>query len=618
VRRSGTATLEQEGKPGQLGRGSAQSGAAERSGSTSTPTGVGGSGASRFWASVRTQPLTATSAGQIVAGGGLARFVAVGRRTGDQVFGFLGRMRKPLGEVAPYVRGETPVLRLLAPPAIVGFISAVAITCGASLPSSPFTWKSCRGLGAGSIDVCHPWFFGIPQQPIVAGAAPPADKGLFIGLVLVYGGMVLMMQAWIALMRVARRHVGMPVRSFVPVFIAWTLPLLVVAPLFSRDAYSYAAQGEMMSRGISPYIYNPAMLGVNAFSGLVDKLWADVTSPYGPVFLWLAGVNASVVNHNELWSVVGFRLIALVGVVMIAVFLPRLARSYGRDGSVAFTLAVLNPLILLHLIAGAHNDALMLGFLIAGLAMARDGRPALGLLLCSVGAMVKAPAFLGVVYIGWMWRGDDAPRRARLRPTLLATAFGVVAMSAVSQMVGLGWGWVSALSNPGTVRSWIDPPTALAGWISRLSSSLGFGSHAHVILTVTRTAGLVLAAVIGLRLLWSARGAGAIRALGLTLLAVVVLGPTVQPWYIAWSMVVLAAVAENKLRILVIVMSIVASFLGLPGAVTLVVQFGEANPYLIAFASLAMLVLLAIPVVIRFRRALLSFEADRALTIPHG
>ena len=97
---------------------------------------------------------------------------------------------------------------------------------------------------------------------------------------------------------------------------------------------------------------------MNAFSGLVDSLWANVTSPYGPVFLWLAGVNATVMHHNELWTVVGFRVMALAGVILIAVFLPRLARSYGRDGSLAFVLGVLNPLVLLHLVAGAHNDAL--------------------------------------------------------------------------------------------------------------------------------------------------------------------------------------------------------------------------------------------------------------------
>ena len=105
--------------------------------------------------------------------------------------------------------------------------------------------------------------------------------------------------------------------------------------------------------------------------------------------------------------------------ILIAVFVPRLARSYGRDPSVAFTLAVLNPVMLFHLVAGAHNDALMIGFLVAGLALAREGRPVLGVLLCTAGAMIKVPAFIGVVYIGWGWLGDGAPWRSRVRPTVL-------------------------------------------------------------------------------------------------------------------------------------------------------------------------------------------------------
>ena len=79
--------------------------------------------------------------------------------------------------------------------------------------------------------------------------------------------------------------------------------------------------------------------------------------------------------------------------------------------------------MLLHLVAGAHNDAFMLGFLVAGLSVAREGRPVLGVLLCTIGAMVKVPAFIGVVYIGWGWLGDDVPWRSRLRPTALRRAW---------------------------------------------------------------------------------------------------------------------------------------------------------------------------------------------------
>src|ERR1019366_7037413 len=95
------------------------------------------------------------------------------RKLAERGLGFLARMRTPLGTVTPYVPGQTPVARLLAVPAIFGFVSAVAVTWGASLPSSPFTWKTCSGIVPGSVTVCHPWFFGIPPPPVVSGAPLP-------------------------------------------------------------------------------------------------------------------------------------------------------------------------------------------------------------------------------------------------------------------------------------------------------------------------------------------------------------------------------------------------------------------------------------------------------------
>ena len=86
----------------------------------------------------------------------------------DRGVGFLARMRTPLGEVRPYVPGETPVARLLAAPAIVGFVSAVAIAWGASLPSSPFTWKSCSGIVPG---------LGHRMPPVVLRHPRAADGG---------------------------------------------------------------------------------------------------------------------------------------------------------------------------------------------------------------------------------------------------------------------------------------------------------------------------------------------------------------------------------------------------------------------------------------------------------
>jgi hypothetical protein len=502
------------------------------------------------------------------------------------------RQRSPLDhEKVPYVPGVTRLRAELTRPVVLGFVASVAIVVGASLPSSPFTLKSVPGA----------WYFGIPAQPVVPGTPVPG-QGLFLGVVAVYGGMILMLRVWYDIVRVCSRHPGIPVAKLVPAFASWMLPLLFVAPLFSRDLYSYAAQGEMMSHHINPYTYGPAVLGQGPFVGLVDKLWQNVGSPYGPVFLSLSGWIVSITGHDDLMAVEGLRLLAVVGTIAFAWAVPVLARSFGRDGATAFALAALNPLVLLNLVGGGHNDALMLGFLVPGYALARRGHPVAGIVVCAVGAAVKVPALIGVVYIGWEWLGPGRSVRERVRPVVTAMAIAAGVMAVLSEAAGLGWGWIAGLSNPDAVRSWLDPATGIALFGAKVVSAVGLGDHTHALLTLARGSGLLLAALIGIVMLLRAEHVGPLRALGWSLIAVVVLGPVVQPWYLSWGFVFLAPVAEGRVRSAIVISSGVACFVGLPGALVLVRELSLANPFELAGVSLALIGTGALVLFPRLRR----------------
>ena len=100
----------------------------------------------------------------------------------------------------------------------------------------------------------------------------------------VYGGMILLTRVWIGLLRQLSAHRGVPVRRVVIVVVIWALPLLVAPPLFSRDVYSYAGQGEMVSHHIDPYVYGTGVLGSTPFSTMPDSVWTNTPSPYGPDF----------------------------------------------------------------------------------------------------------------------------------------------------------------------------------------------------------------------------------------------------------------------------------------------------------------------------------------------
>jgi len=484
----------------------------------------------------------------------------------------------------PYVPGETRIAQQLFWPGLIGAVGMLLVLWGAAQPTSPFVLnRETLGtltdptLGYG----VRLWYFGT--------GAPVGDQ--LVGVVVVYAGMFLVIRAWVALVDLARRRPGIPIRRFVPVFVVWLLPLLFVAPLFSHDAFSYVGQGEEMTRGINPYLYPPSVLGVggNPYADLVDKLWGNATSPYGPVFLAFAGWIVAVVNHSELAALVGFRLLAVAGVVLLAVYTPRLARSYGFDGAKAFVLVALNPLVLFHLVAGEHNDALMLGLLVAGLALAREKHRVAGIVLCTVAGLVKAPALIGVVYIGWDWAGVGVAWRARVRPLAKALAISAVVMVAITYAIGLGWGWVAALRNPGTVSSWLDPATGLGGLLSDLLRALGGGDHSAVIVAVARAIGLLAAGVIALLLLVrSDGGVSSLRAIGLTMLAVVVLGPVVQPWYLSWAIVLLAPIVEGRALVALIGLSAVMSFLGLPGGRRLLGHL-ESDGALVVLGAVAVL-----------------------------
>jgi hypothetical protein len=433
-------------------------------------------------------------------------------------------------------------------PGVAGFVGAVCVLVGSAQPGSPFTVAS-----AGA------WFFNTGT-----GTSAPGADARFLGIMLVYVGLALLVGSWYEIVRSMRSTPGTAVRSLVAVLVAWEVPILVAAPLFSRDIYSYAAQGQMVAKGLNPYVHGPSALGGGPFLSLVDPLWRHAPAPYGPAWERLSGWIVQLSGHDVLASVVGFRLVALIGITLIAWAVPHLARSVGRDPSAAFALAVLNPLVLLGLLGGAHNDALMLGLLVAGCTVARRGHAVGGLILCGLAAEVKIPALIGAVFIGWWWAEAGASVRRRMARVAGAVGFTVGLMAVIAAVSGLGWRWVSGLSNPGVVVSWLDPATAVGLLLAHAASALGFGGHQTAVVDGVRAVALIVAAGVTLRLLVRSERHGEVQALGWSLLAFVVLGPVVWPWYETWGFVFLAVVADGWVLAVVLVASVVACFADVP------------------------------------------------------
>jgi hypothetical protein len=338
--------------------------------------------------------------------------------------------------------------------------------------------------------------------------------------------MVALAAAWLALGRLAPTT-----RQLWIVGAAWTVPLLLTAPLFSQDAYSYLAQGTLVHLGIDPYRHAPAALanaGQAHVLGAVDPFWRHTTAPYGPLFLGIVSVLVAISGAHLVLGVLLIRLLALAGIGLLAVFVPRLARGLGADPARA-TWWVFSPLVLLDLVAGAHNDLLMIGLVVAGVSLAIERRLLLGVAVCALAATIKLPALAAIPFM--LVLGE---RRLWVRGVVVAAAVLV----AVSVTTGLGLGWISTtvFSTPDKVRLAITPATAL-GWTVAQVVPVG----ARGLESAFGVVAFGLSLVFGAVLLWRSRRQTMVRNLGVALIAVAVCGPAAWPWYLTWGLVLLAA-----------------------------------------------------------------------------
>jgi alpha-1,6-mannosyltransferase len=476
----------------------------------------------------------------------------------------------PLGRFTP---GPFEGWNFLWQPALLGFVALTAIVAGSSFTNSPFKFN-----------FTSTWYFG---EPAANAVGTPSLTRYILSVVLVYGGLLLLMRVWLRLAEVMKNHVGAPLKKLWWIFGLWSVPMIVTPPLFSRDVFSYAAQGEMTAHGISPYLYGPYTLGAasNVWTRPVDPLWSNTPAPYGPFFLFLDSTIDKITMHHQLWTVVGLRLLEVVAVAMIGYGVVMLARGLGRDPGEAFVLAAMNPLVLLTLIGGAHNDAIMTGFLVIGLALAVQRHPVWALFFVSLATAIKAPAAIGLAFVAWNWAAPGATLKQRVRPFVLGGLVAAAVLGVTTVMAGFGFGWVDNLLSNGTVRSWAAPATGAGMAITNILHAVGaHGIALASVLSKTRFIGVLIAVALTLWLLWRSPERGWVRSLGLALLLFVVLGPVVQPWYLAWGLVIFAASYEGREHFWLLLLSITGPFIGLPGGRQLLAGLVHSNPLLIALA----------------------------------
>jgi alpha-1,6-mannosyltransferase len=437
-------------------------------------------------------------------------------------------------------------------------------------------------LGAGARPVVQDPTFGVRLLNL-------PSRVQTVSLTMTTTGAVMMALAWLMLGRFALGDRRMSRGELDRTLLLWTLPLLVAPPMYSKDVYSYLAQSQICREGLDPYRIGPASaLGLDhVFTHSVPSLWRDTPAPYGPLFLWIGRAISALTGENIVAAVLCHRVVVLVGVGLIVWATPRLARRCGVAEVSALWLGAANPLLIMHLVAGIHNEALMLGLMLTGTELALRGVDStgpvvpsrstmraigpkrswvietrrthwqqwapLGMLLAgtvliTLSSQVKLPSLLALGFVTMaLARRWGATLRAFLLAGGLLAGFSLAATAAVGCASRLGFGWLYTLGTANVVRSWMSPPTLLALGTGQVGILLGLGDHTTAVLSLTRGIGVSIIAVMVAWLLAAVfRGRlSPVGGLGVALGATVLLFPVVQPWYLLWAIIPLAAWATR-------------------------------------------------------------------------
>ena len=297
-------------------------------------------------------------------------------------------------------------------------------------------------------------------------------------------------------------------------------------PLLSLDVFSYVSYARLEAQhGLNPYDYPPAAVPSDPAVPFVADFRSQV-SVYGPAFTLLTlplgwvGVGAAV------WALKAIAAASVLGAAGIA---GRVASSRGAAAAPAAALVALNPLVLVHVAGGGHNDALMALLMTAAVAALLAGRAIAGGAGLAAAIAVKASA---AVVGGFAFLGE--PRRGRLAAGF-ALAAGVVV---VLGLIVFGGGLGSALEVIGDNQ---DRPSYMS-LPATLSRELGVG------LDFARAACIAaLAAGAAWLAFWTWRGADWVRAAGWATLGLLLASSYVTPWYLIWALPLVAVARDRAL-----------------------------------------------------------------------
>lgn len=171
---------------------------------------------------------------------------------------------------------------------------------------------------------------------------------------------------WLLLGRDVLRHENPQRWQPIAVITAlWALPIVFAAPLGSRDVWAYGGQADLYRNNVNPYAHGPIAVA-GRYLPYISTEWRDQASPYGPVWMVLAAAIVGIAGSHVLVMVIATRIVCALGLALIVLTLPRLARTFGGSPATAVWLCCANPVLVVVALGGPHNDLLVGGLVEIG------------------------------------------------------------------------------------------------------------------------------------------------------------------------------------------------------------------------------------------------------------
>jgi alpha-1,6-mannosyltransferase len=397
-------------------------------------------------------------------------------------------------------------------------------------------------VGAGGILVTDPLVNGGPLSWIRYG------HGRDLATVALYLGVGMIVWAWVRLGRDVLAGTA-TVQHVKVAGAVWIAPMLLSPPLFTRDVYSYLGQGALALHGLDPYQFGPSELPPGPIADNVHYAWQTTPAPYGPLFILIAKNVNWLIGEDAIAGVIGMRLVLLTGLGLLVFALPRLADQLGGNRSLTLWLVVANPMTVVHLVGGPHNDLLMIGLLAVGTLLVLQRRHVAGIALVTAAMAVKASGGIALPFLVWVWasRLPGSRGAALLRAGAGSLAVFATVFTAITVLSGVGLGWIPALNAPSSIVNWMSLPTA-AGQLTHAVTSSVLDVSSGPFIMVCRLLGSGVFLAIFARQWWLARDGGpeAVYRAAIALLWAALLAPATLPWYLTWGLVLAAALPWQR------------------------------------------------------------------------